>query len=48
MHKLIGVPRTFGRDLGIFLAKNRYYVITTFKMLKMEFKFEYAILTKKV
>ena len=30
-----------------FLAKNRYFVIITFKMLKMEFKFEYTRLTKK-
>ena len=29
------------------LAKNQYFVISAFKILKMEFKFEYAILITK-
>ena len=27
---------------SVLLAKNRYYVIITFKLLKIEFKFDYA------
>ena len=37
------------RKLSVFLlAKNRYYVIIAFKIMKMEFKFEHTRLTKKV
>ena len=28
--------------LSVFVAKNRYYVIFTFKMLNMELKFEHT------
>jgi len=30
------------------LAKNRYFVVIAFKMLKVEFKFKYTILLTKV
>ena len=33
---------------SVLLAKNRYFVVIAFKMLKMEFKFMYTILITKV
>ena len=34
--------------LSVFIGQNRYFVTIAFKMLKMEFKFKYIILTRKV
>ena len=31
------------QNLVFLLAKNRYFVVIAFKMLKMEFKFKYTI-----
>ena len=36
------------QNLMFLLAKKRYFVVTAFKMLKMEFKFQYTILLTKV
>ena len=35
-------------ELNVLLAKNRHYVIITFKMLKTDFKSKYKRYTKKV
>ena len=34
--------------LSVFLAKNRYFITITFKILKMEFKFESTGLTTRL
>ena len=34
--------------LSVFIGQNRYFVIITFKILKMEFKFNYTILITNV
>ena len=34
--------------LSLLLAKNQYFVILAFKMLKLEFKFKYPILITNV
>jgi len=40
--------RSLFPKVPFLVAKFRYYVIITFQMLKMEFKFEYKALAKKV
>ena len=36
------------QKLVLLLAKNRYFVVIAFKMLKMEFKFKYTVLITKL
>ena len=35
------------QNLEFLLAKNQYFVVVAFKMLKMEFKFKYKILNNE-
>ena len=42
------ITRLNYQKLVLLMAKNWYYIIITFNMLKMEFKFKYKILAKTV
>ena len=48
LENLKKITRLSFQNLVFLLAKNRYFVIIAFKMLKMEFKFKCAILVTNV
>ena len=48
LENLRKIMRLNFQNLMFLLAKNRYSIIIAFKILKMEFKFNYTILITKV
>ena len=42
------ITRLNFQTLVLLLAINQYFIVIAFKMLKLEFKFKYMILIKKV